>query len=144
MIQVILSFFKSFQQGKMFLYIGVLMTLIQGGYVRRIKHGNHIKATIKAIMLLIPSFVIIGVASNQLMLYAGLLFYCYSSAVFVPCVTTIVSNYGNKEEIGTISGINRSLGALARALGPTFSSLSNFFSSSYVRISNIKILNYLF
>jgi hypothetical protein len=78
----------------MFLFIGFMMVLIQGGYVRRIKQGNHIKASIKAIMLLIPSFIIIALAYQQFMLYVGLLFYCYSSAVVVPCFTTLTSNYG--------------------------------------------------
>ena len=32
--------FNSMDQGKMFLYIGILMALIQGGYVRRIKPGK--------------------------------------------------------------------------------------------------------
>lgn len=34
----------SMQQGKMFFFIGVMMALIQGGYARRIKPGNHISA----------------------------------------------------------------------------------------------------
>lgn len=34
----------SMQQGKMFFMIGLCMALIQGGYVRRIPHGNEIKA----------------------------------------------------------------------------------------------------
>lgn len=108
----------------MFLYIGILMTIIQGGYVRRIKQGSHIKASIKAIMLLIPSFVIIALASTQFIFYLGLLFYSYASAVVIPCFTTISSNYGDEDEKGSITGIVRSLGALARAVGPIFSSIS--------------------
>jgi hypothetical protein len=79
----------------MFLFIGLIMVSIQGGYVRRIKQGNHINASIKAIMLLIPAFVIIALATQQFILYIGLIFYCYSSAVVVPCFTTLISNYGN-------------------------------------------------
>ncbi|CAH2299687.1 major facilitator superfamily domain-containing 10 [Pelobates cultripes] len=36
--------FTSMQQGKMFFFIGITMALIQGGYARRIKPGNEIKA----------------------------------------------------------------------------------------------------
>lgn len=100
------------------------MALVQGGYVRRLKQGKHIKASIVAILLLIPSFIIIALASDQLKYYLGLLLYSYSSAVVVPCLTTVTSNYGNDDEKGTITGIQRSLGALARAFGPVFSSIS--------------------
>ncbi|RNA40229.1 major facilitator superfamily domain-containing 10 [Brachionus plicatilis] len=115
--------YNSVQQGKMFLFIGILMTLIQGGYVRRIKPGRHLSASIKAIMILIPSFILVALASNQMVLYVGLTFYTYASAVVIPCFTTISSIYGNDDEKGTITGIFRSLGALARALGPTFTSM---------------------
>lgn len=41
---------NSMQQGKMYFFIGVIMALIQGGYARRIKPGDHIRAvrTVKA------------------------------------------------------------------------------------------------
>jgi MFS family permease len=100
------------------------MTLIQGGYVRKIKQGKHIRAAITAILILIPAFVLIALAGDQTKFYAGLLLYSYSSAVVVSSLTTVTSNYGNDDEKGTITGIVRSLGALARALGPTFSSIS--------------------
>lgn len=35
---------NSMEQGKMFFFIGVIMALIQGGYARRIKPGQHIRA----------------------------------------------------------------------------------------------------
>jgi hypothetical protein len=116
--------YDSVQQGKMFLFIGIFMTLIQGGYVRRIKEGTHIKACIKAIFVLMPSFVLIALATNQLTFYLGLLLYCYSSAVVVQCFTAFISNYGGENEKGTITGICRSIGALARAFGPVCSSMS--------------------
>lgn len=115
--------YDSIQQGKMFLFIGICMTVIQGGYVRRIKNGKHLKAAIFAILLLIPAFIIIGFARDQLIFYVGLFLYCYSSAVVVQCFTTMISNYGKDDEKGTVTGISRSLTALARAFGPTFSSI---------------------
>ncbi|CAJ0950467.1 unnamed protein product [Ranitomeya imitator] len=36
--------FSSMQQGKMFFFIGITMAVIQGGYARRIKPGNEVKA----------------------------------------------------------------------------------------------------
>ncbi|XP_074526550.1 major facilitator superfamily domain-containing protein 10-like isoform X2 [Halichoeres trimaculatus] len=114
--------FTSMQQGKMFFFIGVIMALIQGGYARRIKPGHHIKAVRVAILMLIPAFILIGLSWNMLMLYAGLALYSFAAAIVVPCLSTLVSDHGSANQKGTVMGILRSLGALARALGPVVSS----------------------
>uniref|UniRef100_A0AAQ6ABP6 Major facilitator superfamily (MFS) profile domain-containing protein n=1 Tax=Amphiprion ocellaris TaxID=80972 RepID=A0AAQ6ABP6_AMPOC len=107
--------FTSMQQGKMFFFIGVIMALIQGGYARRIKPGSHIKAVRMAIITLIPAFILIGLSWNVTMLYIGLALYSFGeSSVNLPP--------GSAHQKGTVMGILRSLGALARALGPVVSS----------------------
>lgn len=106
--------YNSVQQGKMFLFIGICMSLIQGSYVRRIKQGKHLNASIKvllfwtfefyflkrsylikAIYVLIPAFIIIALANNIILFYFGLFIYSYASAIVVSCLTVIVSNQGN-------------------------------------------------
>ncbi|XP_026200118.1 major facilitator superfamily domain-containing protein 10 [Anabas testudineus] len=114
--------FTSMQQGKMFFFIGVVMALIQGGYARRIKPGQHIKAVRMAILTLIPAFILIGLSWNITMLYIGLALYSFAAAIVVPCLSTLVSDHGSANQKGTVMGILRSLGALARALGPIVSS----------------------
>ncbi|NWI13791.1 MFS10 protein, partial [Crypturellus soui] len=110
--------FSSMQQGKMFFFIGITMALVQGGYARRIKPGNEIRAVKRAILLLIPAFLLIGWAANVTMLGAGLLLYSFAAAVVIPCLSAVVSGYGAASQKGRVMGILRSLGALARALGP--------------------------
>ncbi|CAG08111.1 unnamed protein product, partial [Tetraodon nigroviridis] len=110
--------FTSMQQGKMFFFIGITMALIQGGYARRIKPGHHIKAVQMAMLALIPAFVLIGLSWNTTILYVGLLLYSFAAAIVVPCLSTLVSEHGSASQKGTVMGILRSLGALARALGP--------------------------
>lgn len=114
--------FTSMQQGKMFFFIGVIMALIQGGYARRIKPGHHIKAVRMAILALIPAFIVIGLSWNITMLYIGLVLYSFAAAIVVPCLSTLVSDHGSASQKGTVMGILRSLGALARALGPVVAS----------------------
>lgn len=114
--------FTSMQQGKMFFFIGVIMALIQGGYARRIKPGHHIKAVRVAIITLIPAFILIGMSWNVTALYIGLALYSFAAAIVVPCLSTLVSDHGSSNQKGTVMGILRSLGALARALGPVVSS----------------------
>lgn len=115
--------YTSMQQGKMFLFIGICMTLIQGGYVRRIKQGTHIKAAYMAILVLMPALFIIALSQGQIMFYVGLAMYCYASAVVVQCFTTVISNFGSDDEKGKVTGIARSITALARAFGPVFTSM---------------------
>ncbi|CAL8335200.1 major facilitator superfamily domain-containing protein 10 [Gadus morhua] len=114
--------FTSMQQGKMFFFIGVIMMSIQGGYSRRIQPGHHIKAVRTAILALIPAFVLVGLAWNLVMLYLGLALYAFAAAIVVPCLSTLVSDHGSAGQKGTVMGILRSLGALARALGPIVTS----------------------
>ncbi|XP_047936893.2 major facilitator superfamily domain-containing protein 10 isoform X1 [Anser cygnoides] len=113
--------FSSMQQGKMFFFIGITMAVIQGGYARRIKPGNEIRAVKRAIMLLIPAFLLIGWAANVTLLSVGLLLYSFAAAIVIPCLSAVVSGYGSAGQKGRVMGILRSLGALARALGPILS-----------------------
>uniref|UniRef100_T1GV22 Major facilitator superfamily (MFS) profile domain-containing protein n=1 Tax=Megaselia scalaris TaxID=36166 RepID=T1GV22_MEGSC len=51
------------------------------------------------------------------------MFLTTATSFVVTCMTTMVSKFGNVDEKGTILGVFRSLGALARALGPVFGSI---------------------
>ncbi|XP_050966719.1 major facilitator superfamily domain-containing protein 10 [Labeo rohita] len=114
--------FSSMQQGKMFFFIGITMAVIQGGYARRIKPGHQIQTVSVAIISLIPAFLLIGIAWNLTLLYSGLFLYSFAAAIVVPCLSTQVSGHGSANQKGTVMGILRSLGALARALGPIVAS----------------------
>lgn len=114
--------FTSIEQGRMFLFIGIIMATLQGGVVRRIKPGNEKTAAMWALLLIVPSFAIVGMSQSMLSLYFGLGLYAVSTAFVVPCMTTMVSQYGEHHQKGIIMGVFRSLGALGRALGPVFGS----------------------
>ena len=110
--------FDSMDQGKMFLFIGTLMSLVQGGYVRRISPGSEKKMAMYGLLLIIPAYALIGFAEDLITLYCGLALYALSTSVVVPCLTTMVSKYGDVSQKGIVMGVYRSLGALGRALGP--------------------------
>ena len=115
--------FNSMDQGKMFLFIGTLMAIVQGGYVRRIPPGKEKTMVLRGLLLIVPSFAIVGFAQNMWQLYLGLTLYALSTSVVVPCMTTLVSHYGNVSQKGIVMGVFRSLGALGRALGPVAASV---------------------
>ncbi|XP_035570074.1 major facilitator superfamily domain-containing protein 10 isoform X3 [Canis lupus baileyi] len=110
--------FSSLQQGKMFFSIGLSMAAVQGAYARRISPGGEITAVKRAILLLVPAFLLIGWGLTLPVLGLGLLLYSFAAAVVVPCLSSVVADYGSAGQKGTIMGTLRSLGALARAVGP--------------------------
>ena len=73
--------------------------------------------------MIVPSFAIVGSCYTMAQLYLGLALYAISTAFVVPCLTTCVSQFGEQDQKGVVTGIFRSLGALGRALGPVFGSL---------------------
>ncbi|KAK4872045.1 hypothetical protein RN001_016169 [Aquatica leii] len=116
--------YNSMQQGWMFFGIGIIMAVIQGSYVRKIPPHKIKSTAIIGLWLIVPSFVCVGLASWSWTLYLGLILFAVSTALVVPCMMTMASLYGTAHQKGTVMGIFRSLGALARALGPIFASIA--------------------
>jgi len=114
--------FTPMQQGRMFLFVGIIMALLQGGVVRRIPQGKERKSAMGGLLLIVPSFAIVGSCQTIPQLYLGLGLYAISTAFVVPCLTTLVSQYGEHHQKGIVTGVFRSLGALGRAAGPIFGS----------------------
>lgn len=115
--------YTSMDQAKMFLTTGLVMTLLQGSVVRRLPEAKIKSYAIFSLYLIVPAFILVGLAESSAMLYAGMILFAISTAFAVTCLTTLVSKYGNDDQKGSVLGIFRSLGALARALGPVVGSI---------------------
>ncbi len=111
--------FGNINQAWMFLFIGLTLALVQGGYVRRkaAKVGEKRMAG-QGLIMLIPAMLFIGEAPNVPVLYFGLLLLASGMAQAMPCLSSLASLYTPPEEQGRILGVFRSLGSLARVLGP--------------------------
>ncbi|RZF45046.1 hypothetical protein LSTR_LSTR002007 [Laodelphax striatellus] len=116
--------FTSMQQGWMFFCIGLTMAILQGSWVRRIPIEAARKTATKGLLIIIPSFLCVGFAPTTTLLYFGLFLFAVSTAMVVPCFMTLASQFGSSAHKGTVMGIFRSLGALARALGPIVASIA--------------------
>jgi len=114
--------FSSMDQGKLYLFSGILMAVIQGGLVRHVKGGKESILTLVGLTFIIPSFVVMGLSTSVSQIYYSLALYSFSSAVVVPCLTTIVSSHSPPGSKGAVMGTFRSIGALARAIGPCLAS----------------------
>ncbi|XP_026678055.1 major facilitator superfamily domain-containing protein 10-like [Diaphorina citri] len=115
--------YTSMQQGWMFFGIGLTMALLQGSWVRRLPSHSMKKTALLGLLIIIPSFFCIGLANSMLLLYFGLFLFAISTSMAVPSTMTLVSQFGSDAQKGTVMGIFRSLGALARALGPVVASI---------------------
>jgi MFS family permease len=102
-----------------FVYVGVLIALVQGGIVRRVapRFGERRVAAF-GLLTLVPAFVLITFSADKTMLFAGLGVMAVGSALATPCLTALTSLYTPEDRQGSVLGIFRSLGALARAVGP--------------------------
>lgn len=116
--------YSSMDNAYMFIFIGLIIALIQGGVVRRSAHKvGEKKMAITGLLCLIPGLLIIGNAYTSAMIYFGLFFLSMGSAMAIPCLTGLVSLYTPSQVQGRSIGIFRSLGALARVIGPIVASL---------------------
>jgi MFS family permease len=103
----------------MFVTIGILIALVQGGLVRRLAPRLGERALVKGgSAAVIASFALLAYASSVPALYAALGLMAVGSAFLMPCLSSLVSRYAPVARQGLALGTFRSLGALARAVGP--------------------------
>ena len=108
----------------MFIFIGFVIGMVQGGYVRRKAHQvGEKKMALRGLISIVPGLLLIGYTQAPWMLYAGLFFLAVGSAMVIPCMTSLVSFYAPRHIHGQSLGIFRSLGSLGRVMGPIYASL---------------------
>ncbi|KAJ1954638.1 hypothetical protein EC988_002326 [Linderina pennispora] len=129
--------FSNAQQGKLLGFIGIVSTVIQGGYVRRVKSrsGSRDKALVAQGMagcaLGLLSIAICafkaettGYSAPSWWLWAGSFGFAVASATVVNCLNSMVSLAGSQgmapKDTGKRLGDFRSAGQIGRALGPMF------------------------
>ncbi len=116
--------YTSMDNAYMFIFIGFVIGMVQGGYVRRKAHSvGEKKMALQGLTLIAPGLVLIAFTKVAWMLYLGLFFLALGSAMVIPCMTTLVSLYSPKTMQGQSLGIFRSLGSLGRVIGPVYASL---------------------
>lgn len=114
----------SMQNAYMFIFIGFILAMVQGGYVRRKAHlVGEKKMALRGLMSIIPGLIIIAFTESYFVLYLGLFFLALGSAMVIPTLTSLVSLFSDQSEQGKVLGTFRSLGALGRVVGPVLASL---------------------
>lgn len=110
------------QNAMMFLVVGLVLAGVQGGYVRRRAPllGSR-RVALHGLLMAIPALILLGMAGQWqtiVMLGVGIVLLATATAQVMPCLASLVSEYTPAHDQGRMMGVFRSLGALARALGP--------------------------
>lgn len=116
--------YSSMDNAYMFIFIGFVIGMVQGGYVRRKAHQvGERKMALQGLVAITPGLILLAYANAAWMLYAGLFFLAVGSAMVIPCLTSLISFYSPRHMQGQSLGIFRSLGSLGRVIGPIYASL---------------------
>lgn len=67
--------FTSMDQARVFLTTGVIMAILQGAVVRRLPERLTKQGAVLGLYLIVPAFIIVGLAESVAMLYVGMIFF---------------------------------------------------------------------
>ncbi|NRA25868.1 MAG: MFS transporter [Opitutales bacterium] len=116
------------QNGWMFVFIGVVLILCQGGLVRRLapKLGDK-KLGFSGMIIGIAGFALLAFSGgSQGIFFSALTLITIGISFVNPTLSALVSNASEAAEQGRALGIFRSAGSLARAVGPIVASILYF------------------
>ncbi len=109
----------------LFLFIGVVLILVQGLLVRRLapRVGER-RLALGGLALTLGAFVGLALAHSVLSVYSALSFYALGAGLIHPSLTALVSLYSSEQEQGKNLGSFRAAASIARAGGPLIAALS--------------------
>jgi MFS family permease len=105
--------------GLIFVYLGVILIVTQGGLVRRLIPRFGEKPVMMAGLLSdLVGFLIVGITGSIGWFYVGLAIIGIGTGLVNPSVSSLVSLYSDASNQGRMLGVFRSLGSLARGFAP--------------------------
>ncbi len=139
--------FSSAQNGGMFVFIGFVLILVQGGFVRRMapKLGEK-KLAVAGMLCGVIAFLILSIALKLGIFFTALGVMALSIGLVSPTMSALVSLYSTESEQGEALGVFRSAGSLARAIGPLMAAFVYFSygsQSAYIFGAAIVVLPFL-
>lgn len=67
--------YTSLDQAKMFVTTGIVMAILQGSVVRRLPQQYVKPSAVFGLCLIVPAFILVGLATNGTLLYAGMILF---------------------------------------------------------------------
>jgi MFS family permease len=123
--------FSPAQNGGMFVFIGLILVLVQGGIVRRLASPvGEKRLAIAGLAFGVAAFLALAMALQLGLFFGALALMAFSIGLASPTLSALVSLYSSESDQGTNLGIFRSAGSLARAIGPLLAALVYFIYGS--------------
>jgi MFS transporter, DHA1 family, tetracycline resistance protein len=117
--------FTDQQIGYLFGIMGVTGSLVQGGFIKLVSEKISEKTTIIiGTFCMIFGLGLLPFGGNFLGLALIISIQAVGTGLLQPTVLSMISKYSNEQEQGAVLGINQSLSALARVLGPVWGGFS--------------------
>lgn len=125
--------FTPMQNGGLFVFVGFIMILIQGGVVRRLS-GKICEQKMARFGLAagVVAFIALAFAPATTLFFIALAIMATSIALISPTLSALVSRYASDQDQGQTLGSFRSAGSLARAIGPILAAAIYFKFGSQV------------
>ena len=119
------------QNGYLLGFLGLCSIVTQGFIVRRLLNRvDEVRVLNSGLVFSALGLLVIGVAGQPWMLYAGLACLATGSGLVNPATTGLISLYSGADEQGRVLGIYRSLGSLSRAITPVLAGACYFLIDS--------------
>jgi DHA1 family tetracycline resistance protein-like MFS transporter len=107
--------------GRVFGFVGIVMIVVQGGLTGPLtrRFGERMLSILGCLAMGIALLLMPGARDfSALMMSVGVL--ALGSGLSTPAMSTLLSRITSQDDQGGVMGINQSLGALSRAIGPVF------------------------
>jgi MFS family permease len=119
--------FTPWQNGLLFLYIGFLLIVVQGGIVRRLgpRLGELLMARL-GLAFAVASLLLMATAQTVPAMLFALAFLGLGIGLVTPSLSAVVSRYARNERQGYNLGLFRALSSLGRAIGPILAGIAYF------------------
>ena len=111
----------------LFLFLGVVMVLTQGGLSRWLaRRVEERRVATAGLLVELTGVVLLSLARGPVAVYSGLGLIGLGSGLVMPALSALVSLYATPQEQGRVAGGFRSTGSAARALGPLIAAVFYF------------------
>lgn len=111
--------FDNMQNMIMFLYIGILMVIVQGRLIHGLnKKFGEKKLIFSGCLLIAIGLLLTPMTANVVVLYVALGILAFGSGINTPANQSILSKLAPEESVGGVMGVGQSLSTMGRILGP--------------------------
>lgn len=118
------GFLDSFTTGVLFLVVGVVAIITQGGLIRPLSSKYKDAPLISAgLFVMAIGFLAISFSTNLLLISLAVVPLAFGSSIATPTAGSLLSKVSPPENSGEILGVNQSLASLMRIIGPIMGTL---------------------